>query len=243
MGFTFNGVTSSSKKLYVLSISKSALPSIKINTQELPNIGGTVLLNKRYDVREITFNCLVTGTSDSDFETKIRDIAKWLNTDTPQQLILDEEPNKYYMAMVSEISEIEQTLAIGKFSIKFVCLNPYAYATSSTTVTIQNGSSSATINNDGDTTVYPTISFTSWASNITISNSSTGESIELIGLPTNKTVSIKCETGEIVVDGVVNMSYLGFNSVLFGLETGNNTISVGTTSHNTVTISFTKQYI
>jgi predicted phage tail component-like protein len=243
MGFTFNGVTSDSIGLKVKNYKKSILPPISVISYDLPNKAGKYFMKNKLDQRSIEIEVYFSGASESDYETKVRNLASWLYTTSPKQLILSEEPDKYYMAILSEETELEQIYIHGIATLRFECLTPFAYSTTQDTVNWATGTSSITINNGGTAETYPTISFTAWDTSALFTNTTVGKKIELQGLTTGQTVVINCDTGVVTVNGTANNSYLTLDSEFFPLNVGNNTITLTSTTHNTVTFTFNKRYL
>jgi phage-related protein len=57
-------------------------------------------------------------------------MAQWLDpTKGLKQLVLDEVPDRYFMARLSEAVDCERLLrSAGTFTLKFICPDPHAYA-------------------------------------------------------------------------------------------------------------------
>jgi len=57
-------------------------------------------------------------------------VAEWLNPENGlKQLVLDDVPDRYFMARLSETVDCERLLrTAGSFELRFVCPDPYAYA-------------------------------------------------------------------------------------------------------------------
>lgn len=128
-GFTFGGIHSSSLGVYLRSIDRALLPEMVRRERGMSRKNGTydfgdnVYRNRRISA-EITF------FSDSMIANKLqaRDVASWLNSQgEAQQLIFDDEPDKYYMARIYTGVNFTTKLGIGDASIAFEC-QPFAYS-------------------------------------------------------------------------------------------------------------------
>ncbi|WP_445291644.1 distal tail protein Dit, partial [Bacillus cereus] len=60
----------------------------------------------------------------TDLETLKEEIAEWLITGQPAELIFDAEPNRTYLAVVEDFNP-DDFVTLGKGTLKFICPMPY----------------------------------------------------------------------------------------------------------------------
>ncbi len=242
MGFKFNGVHSDTFGLKVKNYMKPILPPVSVSHYSVPNKAGGIINSYRLDPRDISIFTYFVETSDATFEDKVREIADWLYATVPKQLILDEEQDVYYNAILKGDTFLEQTLFIGNGDIVFTCHDPYAYEVTQDVTSWVTGNSTANVSNEG-TETYPVISFTAWASSITISNITTGKELTLSGLTVGDVLSIDNSRGTVTKNGVATNINLTLESEFFPLIAGSNTLSCVDAVHNTITITYRKRYL
>ncbi len=126
-GFTYDGIHSSSKGIIVTSVQRDILPKITSRTITIPGRPGAYYTDSEYDMRQIRVEIVFLEKSLTDIRTKVRDIAAWLKPEVLKPLVFDDEPDKTYLAVLSEGSEIEEIVYTGKGEITFICPDPYAF--------------------------------------------------------------------------------------------------------------------
>ena len=99
----------------------------------------------------------------SDTRQKAREIAAWLYTKQREQLIFSDEPDKFYLAKVEGVVDLERFVISGTVTIVFRCL-PLAYS-------VVESSDDITL--DSDLTLYSDILLGSSASVFNITESTT----------------------------------------------------------------------
>ncbi|USK43530.1 distal tail protein Dit [Cytobacillus oceanisediminis] len=159
-GLTYRGVHSSEKGLRFTNISgRDTLPDIESRTSQTASKHGVHYFGYRFQERRIRAEIALYGSSLSNFRSKIRDIAAWLNPyDGPGELIFDDEPDKKYFAVITDNTDFEGMFIKRVAEIEFLCPDPFAYAISETVATISGNS--LNINNDGTAETFPVIEIT-----------------------------------------------------------------------------------
>lgn len=159
-GLTYRGVHSSEKGLRFTNISgRDTLPDIESRTAQTASKHGLHYYGYRFQERRIRAEITLYGSSLSNFRSKIRDIAAWLNPyDGPGELIFDDEPDKKYYAVITDNTDFEGMFIKRVAEIEFLCPDPFAYAISETVATISGNS--LNINNDGTAETFPVIEIT-----------------------------------------------------------------------------------
>ncbi|PRT14968.1 phage tail protein [Bacillus toyonensis] len=122
--FTFNG----QRRNYIATgqgWKKPAWAPLKRNLLQVSNYPGARLLNTQTDIRVLPVSVGIEAKSSTDLETLKEDLARWLITEEPQELIFDAEPDRTYFAVVDESFDPEELVNIGQGVVKFICPMPY----------------------------------------------------------------------------------------------------------------------
>ena len=83
-----------------------------------------------FDYREIVVSCnIFPRHSFSALVSTLDDIAAWLDpVGGLKQLVLDDVPDRYFMARLSDTVDCERLLrAAGSFTLRFLCPDPDVY--------------------------------------------------------------------------------------------------------------------
>lgn len=125
--FSFNGVESSSFGLVCKSVKRSLLPAVKLKRVESNNVSGVYdTLDNEYSLRTLSMRITYIGTSYEELRTRARSIAAWLSTPTWGILLIHDEPDKYYLAKVTEELDLSSMWEAGEVEVTFDC-QPFAY--------------------------------------------------------------------------------------------------------------------
>lgn len=159
-GLTYRGIHSSEKGLRIANISgRDILPDIESRTSQTASKHGLHYFGYRFNERRIRVRIALYGSSLSNFRSQLRDLAGWLNPhDGPGVLILDDEPDKKYYAVITDNTDFEGLFIKRVAEIEFLCPDPFAYAIAETSATIT--ANSLTIDNDGTAETFPVIEIT-----------------------------------------------------------------------------------
>lgn len=105
------------------------LPNTRDKILDIPGRAGKLHLGTELAERLIELPCVLKSQSASEFTSTLRTLAMIFDPlKGPQKLILDEEPDKYWMAVYSGVVSIHQTLKWGEFTLPMMCYDPYAYS-------------------------------------------------------------------------------------------------------------------
>lgn len=99
--------------------------TIKRNFLSVPGYPGARLLNTQTDIRVLLIPVGIIVPDGLDLETLKEEIADWLITEQPVELIFDVEPNRTYLAVVDEGFDPDEFVTLGKGILKFICPMPY----------------------------------------------------------------------------------------------------------------------
>lgn len=122
--FTFNG----QRKKYITILREWKRPvwaPLKRNLLRVPNYPGARLLNTQTDMRFFSIPVGIEGVHSDDLPRLREELADWLITENPKELIFDEEIDRSYFAIVDEGFELDKFVNLGQGVITFVCPMPY----------------------------------------------------------------------------------------------------------------------
>jgi predicted phage tail component-like protein len=125
-GMTYNGI----KKDYVVTLRGKRRPPwapLKRNLLEVPGKAGAYLEGTDIQPRILDIPILINTKSLKDLQTVKEDLAAWLVTDEPKELIFDDEPDRVYYAIVDGTLAIDEIVRVGVGIINFICPDPYKY--------------------------------------------------------------------------------------------------------------------
>jgi len=131
MGFIYNGISSQSMKIRARLAEWQASPALRNSFETVPGKAGVADFGCDISERTITISCSVLPQrSFAELVSVLDNAAEWLNpANGLKQLILDDVPDRYFMARLSEAVNCERLLrTAGSFELRFVCPDPYAYA-------------------------------------------------------------------------------------------------------------------
>lgn len=159
--FSFNGI----RKDYVfilMGFSRPAWSPIERDILKVPSKAGGYLLQTNIDVRTIEVPVIIKSPNVNGMQKMKEDLADWLITDQPCELIFDDEPDRTYMAVIDGESDIEELIFRGKGTLKFVCPMPYKLGAVQTKQFANNadGNFQADIANQGTVESMPIIDIT-----------------------------------------------------------------------------------
>jgi predicted phage tail component-like protein len=132
-------------------------------TNTLQKVGvqdGKTLISATDDEGTIT----VSGYTVSDLNAKRREMAAALHPTEVTRLIIGDEPDKYYMAVVDGQATMAETYRLGKVSIKFVVPDGRAHAVAMQSINT-DATGLATIDYTGTAPTYPIITATMQSEN------------------------------------------------------------------------------
>lgn len=246
--FSFNNVESSVFSLVCRSIKRPLLPAVKVRRIEPVGASGVYDLDldeNEYSMRRMTMGIAYIGTDYTELRTRARSIAAWLSVNGWLKLIVNDEPDKYYLAKVTDEIDLKGLWESGSAEIIFDC-QPFAYSVVEET-------------NSKILAAPGTLAFTNLGTRVINRKSPQGSKfkIEVVGSWTTLTLSMNGKTinypvsgtGTLVIDNIEMEAYLGivnkYGVVMGDVDTflslipGDNTLTIGGTGINaTVTIKY-----
>ncbi|PFF63332.1 distal tail protein Dit [Bacillus thuringiensis] len=122
--FSFNG----GRKSYIhieRGWKRPAWAPLRRNLLNAPSYQGARLLSTDTDMRVLSVPVGIIAPNGIGLERLKEEIASWLITEQPAELIFDIENERTYLAVVDEEFNIDEFVDIGKGVLKFICPMPY----------------------------------------------------------------------------------------------------------------------
>lgn len=242
MGFNFNGTASKNMKIKARLTSWQASPALRNFYETVPGKAGVADFGCDSGERIITLTCYIYPQKGFAALVSVLDaMAQWLDpTKGLKQLVLDEVPDRYFMARLSEAVDCERLLrSAGTFTLKFICPDPHAYALEDETFVISEEGEHEITRSIGTTISEPVYSIQGVISSDTdsyISIITNGEELRITGaLAEGETLIVDSNlvtakvvdsVGDTLRNGLPLLYELNFPV----LETGTNTVVVSTSN-------------
>ncbi|WP_100618370.1 distal tail protein Dit [Bacillus cereus] len=125
LNFTFNNI----QKDYIQMLVGRKRPSwapVKRNLVRAPHRPGAFFTNTETQERRIDVPIAIKAKKDmADLQKIKEDLAEWLYTEQPTELIFDDELDRTYLALIDGSIDLEELVNRGKGVITFVCPMPY----------------------------------------------------------------------------------------------------------------------
>ncbi len=212
-----------SEILKIIRIDKSITPSINTMEVDVPGKPGTLFQKRKLGIRRILVNAEVRDDRKNNIslDDVYRDLSSMLlGNNVPEKLFLPSEPDKYYNAIVSEISDIETFRNFGVFDCVFVCHDPLAY---SEEIIKEEDIDGKDLVNEGTYTSLGIIEITleTPVDHLKVTLDNTGEYLYLDrSIEEGKTISIDLITEKITENDILVTDDLSFESDFFEIPIG-----------------------
>ncbi|MED1023367.1 distal tail protein Dit [Bacillus mycoides] len=146
LSFTFNNI----RKDYIQMLVGRKRPSwapIKRNLVRVPHRPGAFFIHTETEERRIDVPLVIKAKKDiADLQKIKEDLANWLYTEQPAELIFDDELDRTYLAFIDGSLDLDELVNRGKGVITFVCPMPYKLGKVQTQTFTQNWSTEITSN-------------------------------------------------------------------------------------------------
>lgn len=249
--FSFNNIESETFDLVCKSVKRPLLPSVKTSRVDMVGKSGVYDFDGcEYNIRTMTIKIQYIGTDYEELRTRARQIAAWLSTPNWVKLVMNDEPDKYYLAKITSEIDLDSLWESGKADISFDC-QPFAYSiTEKTTSQAVTSSGTIPVVNTGTRLIdfkspygskfiikavgsWTKIAFSMNGKTITYNEAGSGELIL-------NNVEMECKLGTTNKFGVLTGDIDHFLKLL----PGTNQLSVGGTAVNaTVSVIFIPMWI
>lgn len=109
---------------------RSVLPPIEPITLDVPGRAGEYYHASKLRPRVFDVPLAYTGPTPEDTQELIRQIAAWLSPERGErELVFDDDPDRYYIAVVSGETHIDNRILISTNTVTFIAFDPIAYGT------------------------------------------------------------------------------------------------------------------
>ena len=126
-GFTFNDRHSSEFGITYKADSRVLLPEKRRSGIMVPGRSGAYYqYDGAYNAREETFTCYFQPQQGKTTAITTRNIAGWLSG--RGRIIFDDEPDKYYIAVLAGAPPLDRHLKFGEFELTFLYNPPFAFS-------------------------------------------------------------------------------------------------------------------
>ena len=111
---------------------------------EVPHYPGGRLLRTQTKMRKILVPIALLYDSAEEAEKLKEEIADWLITDQPRELMFDDEKDRTFLAIIDETLDLDQLVDIGEGTLTFICPMPYKLGKTNTHTFIREATTEIT---------------------------------------------------------------------------------------------------
>lgn len=113
---------------FLLSCRVQQIPTIENEKTIIPQRPGVLSSQKMHRERMIYLSFELLGHGAKRNAEIAESIAIWAETTGDERFVLDEMPDRFFLARLDEASEVDYAEEYPTFDLSFVCSNPYAYS-------------------------------------------------------------------------------------------------------------------
>ena len=226
----FNGFRLDSL-LAIEEVRRSMLPPISVASTAVPGLSGEIPLVSRLGTRKIEVDVRAFATTEAALWELIREVAAKLYTTAPAELIIDGETTSC-MAMLTGGTDLDQFFNNAGTTLIFTSFDGLLYGAE----VAKSISNRAIVANNGTykSEMTAEITLASAATELTLTNITTGEFVKVSGLSMAKGGKLIITCGDhdrtVKYNGIVVMDKVDLNSGFWQLQPGDNDISCSTGS-------------
>lgn len=134
---TLNGVALSTAipSAYVLNVTRPLVGRRRHKTVDVPGRAGSWLFPEQPGDREIAIEFDLQEATFEERRAAVRDFAYWADIGAVSNLVISDEPERFYQAILDDSGDVVERLAHGSVVIRFL-VGPYALASAITVETI-----------------------------------------------------------------------------------------------------------
>lgn len=144
----------------VLNINHSILPPVSQTTIAVGGRAGVYDYGNTIGSREISIDILIVAPEENVLPSLLEQLSAWLYYDEEKELILGDNPNRYYRAKFTGDSNITESFLVGEGTITFLCSDPYIYGLEREYLVPSNYNGDVLqMINTGNAQTYPIMSF------------------------------------------------------------------------------------
>lgn len=156
---TFRGI----KRDYLVTLRGKRRPPwapLERNLITVPGMPGAYTESTTTKPRPLGIPILLESKNLSDLQKMKEDLAEWLVTDGPEELIFDDEPDRVYYAQLDGATDIDEIISVGVGMLNFICPDPYKYSVIKSTESVTNPIDPIVLTNNGTVETAPTFDVT-----------------------------------------------------------------------------------
>lgn len=199
MSFLFKGI-SSENYFVVEKVYRSLLPPVENASLKIAGKPGAYHQKTKLGIRKHDFVIRIREENIDNLNDAIRTIAGWLFSDQPAELVLNKEPDKYYLAILDGETDLEEIVRIGKGTLSFISEDPLAYDRIESLQSIASGTDSASVDVGGTYETFPLVKATFNAATTFFSYASDQEGEQVVmGTPLNAADQEAIVTNELIM--------------------------------------------
>lgn len=142
--------------IIVTSLKNEIMPRITYTAVKVPHRPGMLGVDKTHDARTITVTFELNGKSAQKNAALAHQLAVWAESDEAGQIMLDDQPERIYMGLLSNATEADYAEPWPEVTLTFTCDNPYGFASEPTQANV-----GSLVLYEGDIDVWPVITFVS----------------------------------------------------------------------------------
>lgn len=109
----------------VIAINHSILPPISQNTLTIGGKAGAYDFGNTVGTREISVDIAIVAPEENMMPSLLEQLSAWLYYDDAVELILGDNPNRFYVAKFTGDSDISESFRLGTGTLTFTCSDPY----------------------------------------------------------------------------------------------------------------------
>ena len=223
----FNGVEIPSF-IKITGITFPVLPDVDVRETRVPRRLGNVDNGVKFGGKTINLSVVLLSDKNKSIQTQSDELKAWLKGDNwnVSKLVLGDQPNKYYLARVSNEVEINDLFVNGEGNIDFYSADPVKYDATESTANSTNAIANITYTGLENAPTNITIQVTSDCTNIQLTHQQTGKVLRLVGtFKIGQTINIDNSKKVVKLNGTTAMTLVAFDSDWLYLVSGANRIT------------------
>ncbi|MDS9997136.1 distal tail protein Dit [Bacillus atrophaeus] len=111
----------------VINVNHSILPPVSQNTLAVGGKAGVYDYGNTLGSREISIDVIIVSPEENVLPSLLEELSAWLYYEEEKELILGDNPNRYYKAKFTGDSDIKESFLYGEGTLTFTCSDPYIY--------------------------------------------------------------------------------------------------------------------
>lgn len=132
--FSFGGIRSEYKDIIINKVKRNVSPPINTRSATVPNRDGIYFYRNDLSSKTVDFEITVKDSDQPNLRKTIEKIANFLDPKGGlQELIVDDETDRLYYAVLSSETKFDQLLSFGKVTLIFLVPDGVSHSTSSLT--------------------------------------------------------------------------------------------------------------